>query len=616
MATKYYKSVLSYKAPPDGFGTGVRDFPYQCFLDYRINIEIIYEGDDNIVLFFDDYGHYFKDEDKPPQVFNINIGTSDNSPLSGHLTINRTTEIVGIEGIIGFDDFIAQVNLREDTNFTTIDEVANYLYPPVETDEEVIGRVGSTDYYGSRWQSLHRLEQRPFMWSQDDNYAWYYLGLNSSGEVEIYNGKEKLYADYLRPSYGLAWDTNIYTIKRTAFEESDDPQAVERYQFEGIESTDPDIKLPNKGDVGDTTGDNPDDWKKDNADDDSNESIVNPVDTPLNCGGAMNNYVISSERCDGLFQWFWNGMIEQARTDNLLEYLTGVFGDMGQCLTALTMYPFTVPTGDATTMVLGRYDSGISMNKLSTTTNMLYECSYKVPRKNENFLDYAPYTRLMLYLPYVGIKELDVNVFMGHTIKIRYFIDYTSGGVDVHVQRDNFVIDIFSGKAGADVPYSLDGGKGLRDKIIDTAITSGVTVGGALVGGAIAGPVGMVAGAGAGEVASSVVSDVTGLAKEGMQNATGSHYASIPSNANVMNAPFKIQLWQIYPDYYKDDKYGETNGFVFMKHKKLDNIKGYTVCQNVKMSFGKTETSDNVVINPSDEEQREIKMLLESGVYL
>lgn len=85
-----------------------------------------------------------------------------------------------------------------------------------------------------------------------------------------------------------------------------------------------------------------------------------------------------------------------------------------------------------------------------------------VSRYYNNFLDFAPYTKVELYLPFIGFETLDTDLVMGKTIKIRYAIDTYTGKCTAYVilaeENNDVVIMTRDGQCGA--PIQVCGGSG------------------------------------------------------------------------------------------------------------------------------------------------------------
>lgn len=71
-----------------------------------------------------------------------------------------------------------------------------------------------------------------------------------------------------------------------------------------------------------------------------------------------------------------------------------------------------------------------------------------------NCLDYNPYTRISIYLPFCGMYELDVDEVMGKTIGVSYRIDILSGACLATIKIDGSVFYQYTGQCSAQVPLS------------------------------------------------------------------------------------------------------------------------------------------------------------------
>lgn len=72
------------------------------------------------------------------------------------------------------------------------------------------------------------------------------------------------------------------------------------------------------------------------------------------------------------------------------------------------------------------------------------------------FLDYAPYSKFSLYLPYVGFVDVDPNDFVGHTMGVKYHGDVVSGAIVAYVTKDGSVMYQYSGNCAVNLPLSSD----------------------------------------------------------------------------------------------------------------------------------------------------------------
>ena len=124
--------------------------------------------------------------------------------------------------------------------------------------------------------------------------------------------------------------------------------------------------------------------------------------------------------------------------------------------------------------------------------------SIVVPEWYNNYLDYAPYSKAHVYLPFIGIVELDVDDIVGHGVNILYHVDAYNGSciaqITVAKTDYNNTVYQFSGNCAVDMPLAGGSQASIRAGLIGAAATGISSVVGGLasllsgnVGGAIAG---------------------------------------------------------------------------------------------------------------------------------
>lgn len=114
--------------------------------------------------------------------------------------------------------------------------------------------------------------------------------------------------------------------------------------------------------------------------------------------------------------------------------------------------------GSMSTVRFGFVSSGVSMRRL-TSQYFVVDCGSVAfsPLCGDTFLDYAPYSKFSIYLPYIGVQQLDANDCVGHTIGVVYHGDVVTGGVTAYVTKDGSVLYQFSGSCALSIPLTADG---------------------------------------------------------------------------------------------------------------------------------------------------------------
>ena len=227
--------------------------------------------------------------------------------------------------------------------------------------------------------------------------------------------------------------------------------------------------------------------------------------------------------------------------------------------------------GGSSVIKFGFTSSGVSMPRLSNQY-FAVDCgsiSFSTVCGN-TFLDYAPYSKFSIYLPYIGVKEVDANDFVGHTIGVVYHGDTVTGGVTAYVTKDGSVMYQYSGCCALNIPLSADGWGSTISGAVQIA-TSLVAAG---ASGGAAG-VGLAAAKGAASVA----------ANPSLLSPQVSHSGAVSGGAGCMAVqyPFVIReavrfhstagfnKYSGYPSYYKRSL-GDVSGFTTVLDVHLENV--------------------------------------------
>ena len=75
----------------------------------------------------------------------------------------------------------------------------------------------------------------------------------------------------------------------------------------------------------------------------------------------------------------------------------------------------------------GRYDFGEQAPYVKEHTIVVDCGSIEIAEHYQSLLDYSPFSRLTIYLPFIGFQELDDKLVVGHTLKVQYVVDVLSG---------------------------------------------------------------------------------------------------------------------------------------------------------------------------------------------
>lgn len=291
-------------------------------------------------------------------------------------------------------------------------------------------------------------------------------------------------------------------------------------------------------------------------------------------------YNPTQAQVDSFGAWLWSS--------NFIDQIKKLFSDPMQAIIGIHKVFCTPNTGETRTIVCGYIDSGVS-SKIVTNQYVSIDCGTISLREYfGSVMDYAPYTKVKIYLPFIGIVPLDVADIMRSSISVKYKVDVFTGAclAQVEVIRDNAggTLYTFSGSAIVSYPLSSGSYAGIISGVL-SAVTGVATS--ALTGG---NPIPAIMGAG-----SAIMSSHTDV----------SHHGSFTGSAAAMG--IKIPYLIITrPQVITPSQSGEYYGYSAPYITKIETCSGYIKCK---------ETHINIP-NATADENNEINNLLITGIYM
>lgn len=208
----------------------------------------------------------------------------------------------------------------------------------------------------------------------------------------------------------------------------------------------------------------------------------------------------------------------------------------------------------------------------------------------DTFLDYAPYSKFQIYLPYIGFREVNANDFVGHTIGVVYKGDVVSGAVTAYITKDGSVMYQYSGSCAVNIPLSSDNWGATISAAINVAST---IVTGGLSGGS----------AGAATNALKGVANVA--ANPSLLSPSVSHSGAVSGSAGALGVQIPFIIREAVR-FHSTAYFNTVSGYPSHIYENIGNLTGYTTVLDVNL-HGFSATVD---------EMNEIKSLLQGGVIL
>lgn len=288
-------------------------------------------------------------------------------------------------------------------------------------------------------------------------------------------------------------------------------------------------------------------------------------------------------------------------SDDFIDTIKKLFGNPADIVLGLNIFP-VVPASDTafTEIKAGNVSTGIQSHKINNRYQT-FDCgSIDIKGVWDCYLDFAPNTKIELYLPFCGTHSLDTDDLMqtftpdntikaGSTLSLRYVVDFLTGACVAQLMVNGSVHYQFPGSCSSSVPINSQSYLNGLTTLINTVAISLVTIA----------TKGMSAPATAGVIGSSLASNVVNskpeITKSG--NLTG-ELGFLSYNAPYITITEPIQA--------SVDAQRQFTGLPNYYVRPLNECSGFTKVADVHIEG----------FSCTDEEREEIENLLKDGVLI
>lgn len=361
----------------------------------------------------------------------------------------------------------------------------------------------------------------------------------------------------------------------------------------------------------------------------SNGTNFNLWDFSLNCINKF--YVLTESQVEQLSTELYTIMGNVSSDTPIERYNQTVFLTQNpiDCIVSIKRFPVDVPhLGTNAALKLGSQSTGIT-----TAHYLLRPCNVYYFSFNESnntglfqanggsFLDYEPYTKVSINVPFCGSFDVPCNYFYEYGgVDIALLIDFITGACTAFLMANGNVVDSIQGECGVNVPLS-----GLQTATIDSQIFNASmskqkqdnNFALSMLGGAAAIALGVATGGAAAVVGGAAA--LTGGVLNKISNDKSIDYdlqhmqapikqvssaSPVIARANDMRCKMIISRPE-YIDNYNETVYAETIGFACLLNGNVSDFSGFTV--------GKINLDG---INAPKEVKEMIESAFASGVYL
>ena len=258
-------------------------------------------------------------------------------------------------------------------------------------------------------------------------------------------------------------------------------------------------------------------------------------------------------------------------------------------------------TGSAADVKVGQFQTAASGTKITTTDFVKTLATFTIKGAHgtiskPHFLDYPPYTRLEVYIPFCGTVPLPPEV-MYNTISVSIITDIVSGSCTGVVKCNGNIVAQKAGVIGTDVPLASNDSASQNNAFMQGMLNT--------------------AQAGAKTIASGATGNVGGIVANGLSALGSSLNATMTMNDNYTHVigtqgdksayamPKECYLKRYRTIDLSDDNFTASIGRPVCKRRALASGDGFTVWDNAKISGNMTLA-----------EKAEIESYLRTGVIL
>lgn len=186
--------------------------------------------------------------------------------------------------------------------------------------------------------------------------------------------------------------------------------------------------------------------------------------------GFISLFNPSLSELQALANYMWDGSLFDLSTWQKL------FADPMDAILGLSIVPVAVPDAGQSNIKVGNIATPISMNKASTQYVTVDCGTLNVNEYWGAYLDYEPYSKAEIYLPYCGIHPIAIDDIMGKAVHVKYNVDILSGACCAMVKCGDSVLYSFIGQCASSIPISGTDFTQMINGIISAAVSVGSMV--------------------------------------------------------------------------------------------------------------------------------------------
>lgn len=198
---------------------------------------------------------------------------------------------------------------------------------------------------------------------------------------------------------------------------------------------------------------------------------IDAVDT-----GFITMYAPNTVDLHSLASYMWSTSFDYNQFRKL-------FANPMDAILGLTILPCQPIAPTRETVVIGNVDTGINMPRLASQWQRIDMGTINCYKYFGSYLDFDPYTKIEIYLPFIGIRALKMDDVMGKDLNVTYHVDFLSGSCVAFISCNDSVLYTFTGQLAGNVPINgndmsqvVNGAIAVTGAVVGAVATSGATL--------------------------------------------------------------------------------------------------------------------------------------------
>lgn len=168
-----------------------------------------------------------------------------------------------------------------------------------------------------------------------------------------------------------------------------------------------------------------------------------------------------------LSRLFWNA--------DFFAFLQNMVENINNMFTSLGIVPFNVPAGNTVSVTWLGFDTTVMLTLAQKQYVEFDMGSINLAKDSRIFtsnsaLDYSPFSKLGIYLPFIGFRDLDIDECRNSVMGLKYKIDIMTGTCVAVISLNGNAIYQFSGNCLSQIPITNENMASLISNVTNVAI--------------------------------------------------------------------------------------------------------------------------------------------------